>query len=181
MAHQPIYAFRLWRNSSGLILNYALSATASTSYERASSLASSEIDRRPEASLKIITGSSPGRIPNDSLSNRTRLGRAGIAWRDWKRVRRGGRGLKGPFRGMKTYAKNQEVAACLPAAENQPSTSSSPGRAGKGRNIRHLTEKPKRRRRRRNCTWIYLFLPPVSVAPLSFFSFARRSRRSGMR
>lgn len=58
----------------------------------------------------------------------------------------GGERMKEPFHGMKMYAKNQEVAACLPAAEELKHFRL----RGEG-NIRH-PEKPKRRQRRRNCT-----------------------------
>lgn len=120
-----------------------------------------------------------------SLSNRTRLGRIGIVSipKGVGLPRTGGRErMKEPFHGMKMYAKNQEVAACLPAAEELKHFRL----RGEG-NIRH-PEKPKRRQRRRNCTWIYLFR--LCCVPFFLLSFPstlpirnRRkiARRCGMR
>lgn len=65
---------------------------------------------------------------------------------------------KEPFHGMKMYAKNQEVAACFPAAEKLKHFRLRDGR--RGRTLDTPSEEPKlRQRRRRNCTWIYLFRP----------------------
>lgn len=82
---------------------------------------------------------------------------------------------------MKMYAKNQEVAACLPAAEEPEHFRLRGERRTRG-NIRHPTEEPMRRQRR-NCTWIYLFRPRcVSLLPPAFSPYRRKIvRPSGVR
>lgn len=69
------------------------------------------------------------------------------------------------------YAKNQEVAACLPVAEKLKHFRLRDGR--RRRTLDTPSEEPKLRQRRRNCTWIYLFRP----YPVCFASFSTKENR----